>query len=163
MASITWRGSSTPGSMSNGIESAGSDAMRELFRAYRSRRRFADTQRLVEPGKHGLDADQRIRSDVDVGGLLPVAQAARRIVQLDLDGLSPVVPATDVVGQTRADREDYVRGLVHLSAQRREIAAGGAEPERMVVEKTARRQRVGEQGAATIGELDHRISRAGPQ
>ena len=33
----------------------------------------------------------------------------------------------------------------------------------MVVEKTARGQRVGEQGAAAIGELDHRIPRAGPQ
>jgi hypothetical protein len=33
----------------------------------------------------------------------------------------------------------------------------------MVVEKTARGQRVGEQGAAAIGELDHRIARAGPQ
>ncbi len=33
----------------------------------------------------------------------------------------------------------------------------------MVVEETARGQRVGEQGAAAIGELDHRIPRAGPQ
>ena len=33
----------------------------------------------------------------------------------------------------------------------------------MVVEQTARGQRVGEQGAAAIGELDHRIPRAGPQ
>ncbi len=100
---------------------------------------------------------------VDVGGLLPIAQAARGIVQLDLAGLSPVVPAADVVGQAGTDREHDVRGLVHLSAQRREIAAGGAEPERMVVEKAARGQRVGEQRAAAIGELDHRIARAGPQ
>src|SRR6516164_3695001 len=73
------------------------------------------------------------------------------------------MPATDVVGQARADREHDVRGLVHLPAQRREVAAGDPEPERMVVEETARRQRVGEQGAAAIGELDHRIPRAGPQ
>ena len=33
----------------------------------------------------------------------------------------------------------------------------------MVVEQAARGQRVGEQRAAAIGELDHRIARAGPQ
>src|ERR1700693_5319109 len=118
--------------------------MRELFRAYSRRCRFADAQLLVEAGQDGLDADERIRSDVDVGGLLPIAQAAWGIVQLDLDGLAPVVPATDVVGQARADREHDVRGLVHLPAQRGEVAAGGAEPERMVMEKTARGQRIGE-------------------
>src|ERR1700729_429187 len=128
--------------------------MREFFRAYGRRGRFADAQLLVEAGKDGLDADERIRSDVDVGGFLPVTQAARGIVQLDLAGLGEVMPAADIVGQARTDREHDVRGLVHLSAQRREVAAGGAEPERMVVEKTARRQWVGEQGAAAIGELD---------
>src|SRR5262249_4497062 len=54
----------------------GRDAMRELFRAYRRRRRFADAQLLVEAGKDCVDAHERIRSDVDVGGLLPIAQAA---------------------------------------------------------------------------------------
>ena len=73
------------------------------------------------------------------------------------------MPATDVVGEARADREHDVRGLVDLLAQRREVAAGDAEPERMVVEKPARGQRVGEKRAAAIGELDHRFARAGPQ
>src|SRR5712691_12472571 len=118
--------------------------MRQLLGAYRRRRRFANAQLLVEAGKDRLDADERIRSDVDVGGLLPIAQAAWGIVQLDLAGLCEVVPATDVVGQARADREHDVRGLVHFPAQRGEVAAGGAESERMVVEKTARGQRVGE-------------------
>ena len=140
------------------VRRLGRDAMRQLFRADRRRRRFAGAQLLVEAGKDRLDADERIRFDVEVGGLLPIAQAARGIVQLDLVGLWPEVPATDVVGQARADREHDVRGLVHLPAQRREVAAGDAEPERMVVEKTARGQRVGEQGAAAIGELDHRIA-----
>src|SRR5262249_1776510 len=108
----------------------GCDAMLELLRAYRGRRRFANAQLLVEAGKDGLDADERIRSDVDVGGLLPIAQAAWGIVQLDLAGLCEVVPATDVVGQARADREHDVRGLVHLPAQPREVTAGGAEPQR---------------------------------
>ena len=68
------------------VRRLGRDAMRELLRAYRRRRRFADAQLFVEAGKDRLDADKRIRSDVDVGGLLPVAQAARGIVQLDLAG-----------------------------------------------------------------------------
>src|SRR5207245_5804893 len=38
----------------------GRDAMRELFRAYRRRRRFANAQRLVEAGKDGLDAGELI-------------------------------------------------------------------------------------------------------
>src|SRR5271166_4166728 len=38
----------------------GRDAMRELFRAYRRRRRLADAQLLVEAGKDCLDADERI-------------------------------------------------------------------------------------------------------
>src|SRR5262249_31580122 len=139
------------------------DAMRELFRAYSRRRRFANAQLLVEAGEDCLDADECIRSEVDVGGLLSIAQTAWGIVQLYLAGLCEVVPAANVVGQAGTDREHYVRGLVHLSTQRREVAAGGAESERMVVEKTARRQRVGKQSAATIGEFDHRISRAGPQ
>jgi len=88
MARITSRGSSTPGAMSNGIgRLLGRNAMRQLFRAYGRRRRFADTQLLVEPGKDGLDAGDRIRSDVDIGGFLSIAQAARGIVQLDLAGL----------------------------------------------------------------------------
>src|SRR5262249_21015682 len=70
----------------------GRDAMRQFFRAYRRRRRFADAQLLVEAGEDCLDADERIRSEVDVRGLLPVAQAARGIIQLDLAGLSPPVP-----------------------------------------------------------------------
>src|SRR5262252_5898547 len=119
------------------VRGLGRDAMRELLRAYGRRRRFADAQRLVEAGKDCLDADEGIRSDVDVGGLLPVAQAAWGIVQLDLAGFSPEVPATDVVGQACADREHDVRGLVHLPPQRREVAAGDAEPERVIVEKTA--------------------------
>jgi hypothetical protein len=35
----------------------GRDAMRELFRAYSRRRRFANAQLLVEAGKDCLDAD----------------------------------------------------------------------------------------------------------
>src|SRR5690242_7330030 len=105
--------------------------MRQLLRADRRRRRFAHTQLLVEAGEDRLDAGQRIRSDVDVGSLLSVAQAAWRIVQLDLAGLCEVVPATDVVGEARADREHDIRGLVHLLAQRREVTAGDTEPERM--------------------------------
>src|SRR5215475_12014130 len=38
----------------------GRDAMRELFRAYSCRRRFANAQRLVETGKDCLRADERI-------------------------------------------------------------------------------------------------------
>src|SRR5262245_61682645 len=38
----------------------GRDTMRELLRAYRRRRRFADAELLVEAGKDGLDADERI-------------------------------------------------------------------------------------------------------
>src|SRR5262249_55616157 len=92
----------------------GRDAMRQLFRAYRRRRRLACAQLLVEAGQDSLDPDERIRSEVDVGGLLSVAQAAWGIVQLDLKGLCPEVPATDVVGHTRADREHDIRRLVHL-------------------------------------------------
>src|SRR5262249_61578471 len=98
----------------------GRDAMRKFFGAYRGRRRFADAQLLVEAGEDCLDADERIRSEVDVRGLLPVAQAARGIIQLDLAGLSPPVPATDVVGQAGADREHDVRRLVHLPGHRPE-------------------------------------------
>src|SRR5437868_15084674 len=75
------------------VRRLGRDAMRQLFRAYRRRRRLADAQLLVEAGKDCLDADERIRSDVDVGGLLPIAQAAWGIIQLDLAGLCEVVPA----------------------------------------------------------------------
>jgi len=100
--------------MSNGI---GGDAMRELFRADGRRRRFAGAQFLVEAGKDRLDTGKRIRSDVKVGGLLPVAQAARRVVQLDLVRLSPEVPDADVIGQAGADREHEVGGLEHLFAQ----------------------------------------------
>src|SRR5262249_3327943 len=101
----------------------GRDAMRQLLRAYGSRRRVANAQLPVEAGEDRLDADARIRSDVDVGGLLPVAQAARRIVQLDLEGFWKEVAAADVVGQARAYREHDVRGLVHLPAHRRAAAA----------------------------------------
>ena len=38
----------------------GRDAMRELFRAYGCRRRFANAQLLVETGKDCLRADERI-------------------------------------------------------------------------------------------------------
>src|SRR3989441_9007876 len=38
----------------------GRDAMRQHFRAYRRRRRFANAQLLVEAGKDCLDADERI-------------------------------------------------------------------------------------------------------
>src|SRR5262249_25518192 len=85
------------------VRGLGRDAMRELFRAYGRRRRLAGAQLLVEAGKDRLDAGERIRSDVDVGGLLPVAQAARSIVQLDLEGFPPEMPDTGVVGQARAD------------------------------------------------------------
>ena len=137
--------------------------MLQLLGADGRRRRLAGAELLVEAGKDRLDAGERIRSDVHVGGLLAVAQAARGVVQLDPEGLAPVMPAADVVGKARADREHDVRGLVHLPAERREIAAGNAEPEWMVVEQAARRQRGGEQGAAAIGELDHRIPCARPQ
>jgi len=70
----------------------GRDAMRELLRAYCCRRRFAGAQLLVEAGKDRLHADERIRSDVEIGGLQPVAQTARGIVQLDLIGLGQKCP-----------------------------------------------------------------------
>ena len=92
------------------VRRLGRDAMRELLGADRRRRRFAGAQLLVEAGKDRLDADERIRLDVEVGGLQPIAQAARGIVELDLVGLRPEVPAADVVGQARADREHDVRG-----------------------------------------------------
>ncbi len=90
--------------------------MRELLGADRGRRRFAGAKLLVEAGQDGLDADERIRFDVEVSGLHPIAQAARGIVQLDLVGLWPEVPGTGVVGQAGADREHDVGGLVHLPA-----------------------------------------------
>src|SRR5882757_3188808 len=68
------------------IRGLGRDAVRELFRAYRRRRRFAGTELPVEAGKDRLDADQRVRSDVEVGGRLTIAQAARGIIQLNLAG-----------------------------------------------------------------------------
>src|SRR6202023_3402160 len=58
----------------------GRDAMRQLFRAYSRRRRVANAQLLVEAGKDCIDADERIWSDVDVGGLLPIAQARGGVV-----------------------------------------------------------------------------------
>src|SRR5262249_31943724 len=79
------------------VRRLGRNAMRQLFRAYGRRRRFANAQLLVEAGKDCLDADERILSDVDVGGLLPVAQAPWGIIQLDLASLCEVVPTTDVV------------------------------------------------------------------
>src|SRR6266566_5275378 len=42
------------------VRRLGRDAMRELFRAYGRRRRVANAQFLVEAGKDGLDADERI-------------------------------------------------------------------------------------------------------
>src|SRR5580698_1485721 len=66
------------------IRRLGRDAMRELLRAYRCRGRFARAQLFVEAGKDCLDAGERVRSDIKVGGLLAVAQAARGIVELDL-------------------------------------------------------------------------------
>src|SRR6185369_720703 len=90
------------------------NAMRELLRADRRCRRLARAQFLVEAGKNGLDANKRIGPDVDVGGLLPVAQAARGVVQLDLESLWPEGPATDVIRKARADREHDISGLVDL-------------------------------------------------
>jgi len=56
--------------------------------------------------------------DVEVGGLQPIAQAARGVVQLDLVGLRPEVPRAADVGRDRLvpDREHDVRRLVHLFA-----------------------------------------------
>ena len=42
------------------VRRLGRDAMRQLFRADRRRRRFAGAQLLVEAGKDRLDADERI-------------------------------------------------------------------------------------------------------
>src|SRR4029077_13302133 len=150
MAETTARGSSSPGAMSKGTESGGSVAMRCASSLVRIAAAvgLAGAQRLAEAGKDRLHADQRIRPDVEVGGFEPIAQAARRIVELDLVGLRPEVPAADVIGEAGADREHDVGGFVDLPAERREVAAGDAEPERMVVEQAARRQRVGEKGAA---------------
>ena len=145
------------------VRRLGCDAMRELLRADGRGRRLAGAERLVETGEDRLDADQRIGFHIEVGSFEPIAQAARRIVELDLVGFWPEVPAADVIGEAGPDREHDVRGLVDLPAQRREVAAGDAEPERMVVEQAARGQRVGEQRAAAIGELDRRVARAGPQ
>jgi len=74
MASITLRGSSSPGADVECHGVRGSAAMRwaSSFERNRSRRRFAGAQRLVEAGKDGLDAGERIRSHVDVGALLAV-------------------------------------------------------------------------------------------
>jgi hypothetical protein len=47
------------------IRGLGRDAVRELFRAYRRRRRSACAQLVVEAGEDRLDADQRIRADVE--------------------------------------------------------------------------------------------------
>src|SRR5215813_5079742 len=44
----------------HGVRRLGRDAMRELFRAYCRRRRFAKAQLLVEAGKDCLDADEHI-------------------------------------------------------------------------------------------------------
>src|SRR4030081_2249718 len=116
MARITSRGSSSPGAMSNGIASAGSVAMR----CASSFERMAAAVGLPTPNffsrarQDGLAAGAGIRSDVDVGGLLPVAQAARGIVQLDLAGFSPPGPAADVVGQAGGDREPAGGGPVHV-------------------------------------------------
>src|SRR5205085_4571964 len=59
----------------------GRDAMRELLRAYSRRRRCANAQFLVEARKDGVNADKCIRPDVEVSGLLTIAQAAGGIVQ----------------------------------------------------------------------------------
>src|SRR5690242_2810239 len=61
------------------VRRLGRNAMRELFAANGRRRRLARAQLPVEAGQNGLDADKRIRSEVEVGGLLPVAQAAWRV------------------------------------------------------------------------------------
>src|SRR3974390_1968812 len=53
----------------------GRDAMLKLFRADRRRRRIVDAQLLVEAGKERFDADESIRSDIDIGGFLPLPQA----------------------------------------------------------------------------------------
>ena len=42
------------------IRGLGRDAVRELFRAYRRRRRLAGAQLLIEAGKDCLDAGERI-------------------------------------------------------------------------------------------------------
>src|SRR4051794_6719944 len=119
------------------IRGLGRDAVREFFRAYRRRRRFADAQLAVEAGEDRLDADQRVRPDVEVGGRLTIAQAARGIIQLNLAGLWEEGPVPDVVRQAGTNREHDVRGLVDLLSQRGKIAAGDAEPERVIVEQTA--------------------------
>src|SRR5262249_28737049 len=78
------------------VRRLGRDAMRKFFRSDSRGRRLARSQLLVEAGKNCLDADERIRSDIDVGGLLPIAQAAGGIVQLNLARLCKVMSATDV-------------------------------------------------------------------
>ena len=70
--------------------------------------------------------DERIRAHIEIGGLLSVAQAARRVVDLDLVCLAPEVSAADVIGQAGADRDHHVGALVHLAAERGEVAAGDA-------------------------------------
>src|SRR5215510_7034474 len=87
-AAIALRGSSSPGSISNGIASRLSprircrsrssrglsrDAMRERLRANLGGRRLARAQRLVEAREDRLDANEAIGLDVDVGRLLAVA------------------------------------------------------------------------------------------
>src|SRR5262245_16944884 len=117
-----------------GVSGLSRDPARQLLGADRSRRRLAGPELLVDTRENRLRGDQRIRLDIDIGGLLPVAKTARRIVHLDPAGLGEVVAATDVVGKARANGEHDFSGLENLPAECREVAAGNADGELMVVE-----------------------------
>src|SRR5262249_39995455 len=139
------------------------DAMRKRLRANLGGRWLARTQRLIEAGEDRLDANEAIGLDVDIGSLLAVAQAARRVVHLYRAGLRAVLPSTDVVGQAGANGENDVSGLEQFHSQRSDVAAGAADSEFVVVKQAARRKRVGEHGTTTVGQLQHGLPRASTQ
>ena len=129
MARITSRGSSRPGAMSNCIESGGSVAMR----CSSSLVRIVAAVGLPAPGF--LSRPARMASTPASASDLMYMSAAfcpsRRPRGASSNWILkafPVMPATDVVGKAGADREHDVRGLVHLPAQRREIAAQMPSP-----------------------------------
>src|SRR2546429_688236 len=73
-------------------------------------------------------------------------------------------------GTTASMAEITSRGSSSPDAMSKGIESAGSVAmrrassfERMAVEKPARGQRVGEKRAAAVGELDHRLARAGPQ
>src|SRR5262245_853235 len=117
-----------------GVSGLGRDPARQLLGADHGRRRLAGPQLLVDARADRLRRHQRTRLDIDIGSLLPVAQTARGIVHLDPAGPGDAVATTAVVTTARADGEHDLSGLENLPAECREVAAGNADGELMVVE-----------------------------